>query len=540
VRAVIDRRLLIGALAALVVCGTALGIAARDAGQERWRAETTVTVEDDGSRSWEEIGRATVALMQSDAVRDRAAAEARIGADTVAGRTTADSSYLDWRDVTVGATGRDRAGSVALLSALVSAAEAASPPQLRWSTGPTGATRDDPPLPLLGLLVLVGTVSAGAAAAFLAHATRATGTGRVLAAAATAACALAALVCAGALTSGDPSWFALNVALAPLIAVGVGLAAERVTSGALIAALAGLLAALAVWSSVIWLSGSETSVGVSLGDGVERRIFPSSFGHPGHYGAALAMLLPFAVAGSWNGPRLRRGLFVVAAVVGVMAIALTYARAAWIAALVGAFIALPTVRARLITAGAGIVVVAPLLPLLADRATTSDWTDNVRLDIWGRALEIVAAHPFLGVGVGGFGRYAEPVFLPFSAVRPGHAHNLFLNVAAESGVPALAALLAGLVCLSLALARGLRRRADGSGVPAVVDAALARASLGALAAIVVAGLLDVAVYQRYTLVLAGIVAGAGAVGAARLAGRADPSRPGRDASSDDRAMAGSR
>lgn len=69
--------------------------------------------------------------------------------------------------------------------------------------------------------------------------------------------------------------------------------------------------------------------------------------------------------------------------------------------------------------------------------------NNQRALIWSKTPAIIADNPFIGVGAGGF-RNVSPAYgivggrgLPFV-----HAHNIFLTVAAESGIIGLALLLA--------------------------------------------------------------------------------------------------
>jgi putative inorganic carbon (HCO3(-)) transporter len=103
--------------------------------------------------------------------------------------------------------------------------------------------------------------------------------------------------------------------------------------------------------------------------------------------------------------------------------------------------AVPQYRARLQT-----------LTEVSDLASDDDGSRGVGTSIAGRATENVAAfyafaeHPLLGVGPGLFGTvygdYAERVEADFRNVKatPREAHNLYLGVAAENGVP-------GLVCM---------------------------------------------------------------------------------------------
>jgi len=64
-----------------------------------------------------------------------------------------------------------------------------------------------------------------------------------------------------------------------------------------------------------------------------------------------------------------------------------------------------------------------------------------RLEVWSRAIYMIQDFPFTGVGLGLFGDVADNLY-PFFLAAPGsvpHAHNLFLQVAVDLGLPGLIA-----------------------------------------------------------------------------------------------------
>ena len=70
----------------------------------------------------------------------------------------------------------------------------------------------------------------------------------------------------------------------------------------------------------------------------------------------------------------------------------------------------------------------------------SETSNKGRLQIWSRTVSSIAAHPVLGVGYGNY-----PVILQENisdAKRGSSAHNIYLDVAAETGIFGLAAFLA--------------------------------------------------------------------------------------------------
>src|SRR5207237_4979463 len=101
---------------------------------------------------------------------------------------------------------------------------------------------------------------------------------------------------------------------------------------------------------------------------------------------------------------------------------------------------------------------------------------------WLAGLNMVSAHPFLGVGLGNFNvRFAEFTASPTFLISQGHAHNYYIQVAAEAGLIGLAAYLLLLGAIVLAGARALRATAGRDALaPAPVGAAC---RVGAAAAI---------------------------------------------------------
>jgi O-antigen ligase len=106
-------------------------------------------------------------------------------------------------------------------------------------------------------------------------------------------------------------------------------------------------------------------------------------------------------------------------------------------------------------------------------------SETGRLKIWGRGMTYLADHPVLGVGVGNF-PVAEGTLSPMAGraaygvgVRWGAAHNSFVQVGAELGVPGLLFLL-GALGTALATLRGISRdarwaRKSAIGIPRLAE-----------------------------------------------------------------------
>jgi putative inorganic carbon (HCO3(-)) transporter len=86
--------------------------------------------------------------------------------------------------------------------------------------------------------------------------------------------------------------------------------------------------------------------------------------------------------------------------------------------------------------------------------TSDNFAVVERMAHWQVGWYIVRDYPFLGVGPGNYPAVYEQYYIPPWREPLGHAHNYYLNMAAEAGVPGMLALL---LMLGMAF-RGLKRR----------------------------------------------------------------------------------
>jgi O-antigen ligase len=120
-------------------------------------------------------------------------------------------------------------------------------------------------------------------------------------------------------------------------------------------------------------------------------------------------------------------------------------------------------------------------PLLARAFGEDDGAAESRLPLMDVALEMIRAHPLLGVGLSSYEavmrRYDyTPSFI--SEAFPYPVHNLFLHVAAETGIPALLCLLGLAVIALYGGAKAWRRKEAENALPRALAVGL---SIGLLA-----------------------------------------------------------
>jgi O-antigen ligase len=207
-------------------------------------------------------------------------------------------------------------------------------------------------------------------------------------------------------------------------------------------------------------------------DGEEVSRVRGLFAMSNAFAWTLVLFLPLVIAPLLlRVPGLRRwqqALGVAAVGAAVVALVLTYSRGSWIAFAVSvpllAVLALLVLQAaerkRLLFSFAGIAVVIALLALpfageIVARLTGDDrGSTESRVELIQVAQAIIADNPLLGVGLSGYEtvmtRYDEtPGFITQHFDWP--VHNIYLQIAAETGLPGLFFFLALTV---LALRRG--------------------------------------------------------------------------------------
>lgn len=104
----------------------------------------------------------------------------------------------------------------------------------------------------------------------------------------------------------------------------------------------------------------------------------------------------------------------------------------------------PLARHLVLAGVVGVAGGALLLAALGGRTMASLSSDGARLQLWQIAWDQIVASPWLGVGPMHYAHYPNP--------KAGHPHNMYLQVAAEWGLPMLL-LVCGAIVIGLARLR---------------------------------------------------------------------------------------
>ena len=185
----------------------------------------------------------------------------------------------------------------------------------------------------------------------------------------------------------------------------------------------------------------------------------------GHLGLSLPFALAWAIAAN-DRPRWERLLMLAAAATMGLGILASWSRGGWVALAVAVVLMLALLAPRLFLVATTLVLVLALVmggdvvesPLLrralgmgADvrtlnvaqvEPTDENWSVVERLAHWQAGWYMFAARPWFGVGIGNYEVIYPEYALPRWSDPLGHAHNYYLNVAAETGLIGLFAYVA--------------------------------------------------------------------------------------------------
>ena len=276
------------------------------------------------------------------------------------------------------------------------------------------------------------------------------------------------------------------------------------------------------------------SISSAYGGAVVENRLQGTFAQPNELGA-FAMLVVLVGIGVVLGARSRRErtLAWCALLPALAALALSLSRGAWIGTTLGGvalLVMLPSARRMLLTVGVPVVLCAaalgafapesPQVQVVGDRVATlrdpggNPYDDRPR--IWAEGRREVRDDPLTGQGPGAFPLVSTRSVSGAQTVQAEHSHSLLLTVAAETGLPGAALVVA----LAIALAFHVR---DALRVLDAADAAVLAGAFGAVVAVAGQGLIDFtqrnAVLLMSDWALVGVVA-AGAAAARRAQVRA--------------------
>lgn len=246
--------------------------------------------------------------------------------------------------------------------------------------------------------------------------------------------------------------------------VGIGLFYSMVNWGRSLPRLKGLYYLICLISCLLALFGMVNTRWIThklplLPESFYQKlpILTSDTIHPGVLSYNLAILLPIIVAipiFAWR--ELSRAQRIGTSVAGILTLSvlvITQTRGSLLA-FIGGLSLLTILRWKrgifviLASLVLGLLLVNLLISsnLLNPQVFLTDSSEKLsgRIEIWSHALMMIADFPLSGIGMGLFADLADSLY-PFFINAPGsvpHAHNLFLQVAVDLGIPGLISWLA--------------------------------------------------------------------------------------------------
>lgn len=186
-------------------------------------------------------------------------------------------------------------------------------------------------------------------------------------------------------------------------------------------------------------------------------------GDSNYFSASAIVILPIcACFVSRPFRRWERYYSLVCAALTLLALMIGGSRGGFLALIVATAVLVVTARRRvaaLVALGlllAITIAAVPSSPIrrLLEPNYSDKHSSDLRLQLWNAALSMIKAHPVAGVGLDNFGKWTKYYGVDPNAILHV-AHNTYLNIAAEMGIPGL---LAFLLTLALALYRANQTR----------------------------------------------------------------------------------
>lgn len=192
-------------------------------------------------------------------------------------------------------------------------------------------------------------------------------------------------------------------------------------------------------------------VDVALNAGMPGRVY-SHYENPNSFAQVLVLLIPVAVGLIFGAKRtIWRITALFSALLGLLALVMTYSRACWVGLVVSALVFLFFWNRRLIpVCMVGALACLPFLPdSILNRILTifnpNDSSTSSRFPLYQAALRMLGASPVTGVGLGTHAVKAAIIERRFYAdfTHYAHSHNLFLQIWLETGLLGLFGFLGG-------------------------------------------------------------------------------------------------
>lgn len=196
----------------------------------------------------------------------------------------------------------------------------------------------------------------------------------------------------------------------------------------------------------------------------------------------------------------------------LLCLILTQSRGCWIGFMIGAAIYVTFMHGRLwgflplLVAAAPMLLPDSIIARFGSIGNLNDTSSSYRMFIWLGTVKMLKSFWLSGVGQGQQAFNAVYAYYSYSAINAPHAHNLYLQIFAESGIAAIGAFAAVCVSWFRRVAKVFRKTKASKAVVCSMSIAIG----AGMAAYLVEGLFDYVFYNYRVLCLFWFVLGAGA------------------------------
>lgn len=203
-----------------------------------------------------------------------------------------------------------------------------------------------------------------------------------------------------------------------------------------------IIALIGLYQYIVGVNIKASWLDVKNNPDIKARVY-SLFGNPNILAEYLIMIIPMSLALFWSSKKLHKKIiFLGTSLILTLALVLTYSRGGWLGFAFSILIFVILLEWRLllslipIAIGAIYLLPQTILNRILSMKNLTDSSNAYRIKIWEISMDIIRDHWVVGLG---FGHLPfKQTFETYIRTMPNfHAHNTYLETAAEMGIPGL-------------------------------------------------------------------------------------------------------
>lgn len=207
-----------------------------------------------------------------------------------------------------------------------------------------------------------------------------------------------------------------------------------------------IVALIGLYQYIVGVPIDAAWVDVENNPDIKARVY-SVFGNPNVLAEYLIMTIPLSISLFWYTKKAHKKLlFLGTSAILILSLILTLSRGGWIGFAFSALVFVILVEKRLLLSIipislAGVFFLPQsILNRILSIGNFADSSNAYRITMWKITMDIIRDHPIAGVGFGHL-PFKETFETYIRTMPTYHAHNTYLEIAAELGIPGLIAFL---------------------------------------------------------------------------------------------------